>query len=121
VKTQLECTWIEVSNEVYTFVLDDQQHPQMTEIFAELKRLSRHMKNAGYLSDTKSMLHDICVEEKVSICVNTVRCWPLHLGSSAHVLILLCIFRNLWMCGDCHVAIKFISKIVKEYKTLPSL
>ncbi len=97
-KTQLECTWIELSNEVYTFVLDDQQHSQMTEIFAELKRLSRHMKNAGYLSDTKSMLHDICVEEKVSICVNTVRCWPLHLGSSAHVLILHSVFSGICGC-----------------------
>jgi hypothetical protein len=32
-----------------------------------------------------------------------------------------CIFRNPWMCGDCHVATKFVSKIIKGYKTLPSL
>jgi hypothetical protein len=32
-------TWIEVNNEVHTFVVDDQDHPQMIEIHAELQRL----------------------------------------------------------------------------------
>jgi hypothetical protein len=82
----------------YTPLHTFDQHPQMTEFFAELKRLSRHMKNAGYLSDAKSVLHDICVEEKVSICVNTVRSWPLHLGSSAHVLILHSAFSGICGC-----------------------
>jgi pentatricopeptide repeat protein len=40
VKKQLECTWIEVNNEVHTFVLNSQDHPQTIEICAELKRLS---------------------------------------------------------------------------------
>jgi hypothetical protein len=34
VKKQPGCTWIEVNNEVHTFVVDDQDHPQMTEIHA---------------------------------------------------------------------------------------
>jgi hypothetical protein len=29
-------TWIEVNNEVHTFVVGDQYHPQMIEIHAEL-------------------------------------------------------------------------------------
>jgi hypothetical protein len=40
VKKQLGCTWLEVNNEVHTFVVDNQDHPQMIEICAELKRLS---------------------------------------------------------------------------------
>ncbi len=36
VKKQPGHTWIEVNNEVNTFVVDDQDHPQMTEIYAEL-------------------------------------------------------------------------------------
>jgi hypothetical protein len=27
VKKQLRCTWIEVNNEVHTFVVDDEDHP----------------------------------------------------------------------------------------------
>jgi hypothetical protein len=36
VKKQPGHTWIEVNNEVNTFVVDDRDHPQMTEIYAEL-------------------------------------------------------------------------------------
>jgi pentatricopeptide repeat protein len=38
-KNNLGCTWIEVNNEVQTFVVDDQDHPRMLEIHAELERL----------------------------------------------------------------------------------
>jgi hypothetical protein len=48
-KKQLGCTWIEVNNEVHTFVVDDQDRPQMIKIRAELKRLSLLMHNAGYV------------------------------------------------------------------------
>jgi hypothetical protein len=53
VKKKLGCTWIDVNNEVHTFVVDDQDHPQMIEIHAELKRLFSQMKAAGYVPDTK--------------------------------------------------------------------
>ncbi len=36
VKKQLCCTWIEVNNEVHTFVVDDEDHPQIIEIHAKL-------------------------------------------------------------------------------------
>ncbi|CAM6079031.1 unnamed protein product [Sphagnum tenellum] len=113
VKTQLERTWIEVNNEVYTFVLDDQQHPQMTEIFAELTRLSRHMKNVGYLPDTKFMLHDIWVEGKAFHLFQHSEMLAIAFGLiSTPADTPLRIFKNLRMCGDCHAATKFISKIV---------
>jgi hypothetical protein len=35
-KKYLGCTWIEVNNEVHTFVVEDQYHPQMIEIHVEL-------------------------------------------------------------------------------------
>jgi pentatricopeptide repeat protein len=113
VKTQLERTWIEVNNEVYTFVLDDQQHPQMTEIFAELTRLSRLMKNVGYLPDTKFMPHDIWVEGKVFHLFQHSEMLAIAFGLiSTPADTPLRIFKNLRMCGDCHAATKFISKIV---------
>jgi hypothetical protein len=37
VKRQLGRTWIEVNNEVHTFVVDNQEHPVMIEIHAELQ------------------------------------------------------------------------------------
>jgi len=59
------CTWIEVNEEVHTFVVDDQDHPQMTEIHAELWRLSGQMHDAGYVQDTRFVLHDVHEEEKL--------------------------------------------------------
>jgi hypothetical protein len=52
----------------YTPLHTFDQHPQMTEFFAELKRLSRHMKNAGYLSDAKSVLHDMYGRKGFHLC-----------------------------------------------------
>jgi hypothetical protein len=56
---------IDVNNKVHTFVVDDQDHPQMTEIHAELKRLSVLVHNVGYVPYSKFVLHDVEEEEKV--------------------------------------------------------
>jgi pentatricopeptide repeat protein len=63
-KKQPGPTWIEVNNEVCTFVVEDQDHPQMVAIHAELKRLSGLMNDTGYVLDTKYVLHDVEEEEK---------------------------------------------------------
>jgi pentatricopeptide repeat protein len=113
VKKQQGRTWIEVNNEVHTFVVGDQDHPQMNEIHGELQRLSGLMHDAGYVPCTKFILHDVEEEEKVSHVhhhseklaialglINTAPGTPLRIR------------KNLRVCEDCHTSIKFISKIV---------
>ncbi|CAM6018447.1 unnamed protein product [Sphagnum balticum] len=113
VKKQQGCTWIEVNNEVHTFVVGDQDHPQITEIHAELQRLSGLMHDAGYVPCTKFVLHDVEEEEQVlHLChhseklaiafglINTAPGTPLRIR------------KNLRVCEDCHTSTKFISKIV---------
>jgi len=69
VKKQPSCTWIEVNSEVHRFVVDDQDHPQIIEIHAELLRLSALMHDAGYMPCTEFVLDDVEEEEKVfSLC-----------------------------------------------------
>jgi pentatricopeptide repeat protein len=112
-KKQPGRTWIEVNNEVHTFLVDDQDHPQMIEIRAELKRLSGLMLDAGYREYTKLVLYDVEEEEngfhlchhseKLAIAfglINTAPGTPLR------------ITKNLRVCGDCHNSTKFISKMV---------
>jgi pentatricopeptide repeat protein len=114
-KKQPGCTWIEVNNEVHTFVAQDQDHPQMIEIHAELQRLSGLMHNAGYVPCTELVLDDVEEEEKVShLChhseklaiafglINTAPGTPLRIR------------KNLRVCKDCHTSAKFISKIVRR-------
>ncbi|CAM6054309.1 unnamed protein product [Sphagnum tenellum] len=113
VKKQLGRTWIEVNNEVHTFVVDDQEHPQISQIHAQLKRLSGLMHDAGYVPVTEFVLHDVEEESKVfHLChhseklaiafglINTDPGTPLR------------IMKNLRVCEDCHTSTKFISKLV---------
>jgi pentatricopeptide repeat protein len=106
-------TWIEVNNEVHTFVVEDQDHPQMIEIHAELQRLSGLMHDSGYVPCTEFVLDDVEEEEKVfRLChhseklaiafglINTAPGTPLRIR------------KNLQVCKDCHTSTKFISKIV---------
>ncbi|CAK9210163.1 unnamed protein product [Sphagnum jensenii] len=113
VKRQPGRTWIEVDSKVHTFVVDDQDHPQMVEIHAELKRLSGLMHDAGYVPHTTIVLHDVEEEEKAfHLChhseklaiafglLNTAPGTPLRIR------------KNLRVCEDCHTSTKFISKII---------
>jgi DNA-binding GntR family transcriptional regulator len=65
VKKQKGCTWIELNNEVHTFVVHNQNHPQMIEIHAELKRLSGLMHDAVYVPSMKFVPHNVEEDEKV--------------------------------------------------------
>eukprot|EP01018_Ginkgo_biloba_P033235 Gb_08628 [translate_table: standard] len=107
------CSWIEVRNSVHAFVIGDRLHPQMQKIDKMLESLAGQMKKAGYLPDMNFVLHDVEAEEKEhSICghseklaiafglLNTCTGTPLR------------VIKNLRICGDCHTATKFISKIV---------
>eukprot|EP01018_Ginkgo_biloba_P026883 Gb_14445 [translate_table: standard] len=112
-KKEPGCSWIEVNNRVHAFVMEDRSHQLTTEIYAKLERLSVQMKEAGYVASTRFVLHDIEEEqkehslfhhsEKLAIAfglISTTEGTPLR------------IIKNLRVCGDCHTAIKFISKIV---------
>ncbi|CAK9881683.1 unnamed protein product [Sphagnum jensenii] len=108
-------TWIEVNNEIHTFVVDDQDHPQMVEIHAELKRLSGQMKDAGYVPDTKLVLHDVEEEEKLfRSCHHSEKLAIAYGLISTPPYTPLRIFKNLRICGDCHTFTKFIANVVKR-------
>ncbi|KAK9912621.1 hypothetical protein M0R45_036475 [Rubus argutus] len=42
------CSWIELKNQVHVFVVRDEMHPQIENIYAEIRRLIKHMKDEGY-------------------------------------------------------------------------
>jgi hypothetical protein len=64
----ISSTWIEVNSEVHTFVVDDQGHPQIIEIHAELLRLSGLMHDAGYMPCTEFVLDDVEEEKVFPLC-----------------------------------------------------
>jgi pentatricopeptide repeat protein len=113
VKKQPGRTWIEVNKRMHSFTVDDQNHPQIVAIRAELKKLAVQMEEIGYVPDTKFVLHDVEEEEKVArLCHHSEKLAIAFGLISTPPGTLIRIFKNLRVCGDCHTATKFIAKIV---------
>lgn len=106
------CTIIEIKNMVHTFVAGDRSHPQTDLIYLELAKLMNRIKREGYSPDLNFVLHDVEEEmkekmlyahsEKLAIVFGL-----LSLGPESVIRIR----KNLRVCGDCHTATKFISKV----------
>eukprot|EP01018_Ginkgo_biloba_P004739 Gb_34695 [translate_table: standard] len=100
---------------VYAFLAADKSHPQSEQIYSILETLSQQMEEAGYVPDTDFVLHDVEEEvkenllyshsEKLAVAFALVNTRP---GTPIRIM------KNLRVCGDCHSATKFISKIVKR-------
>eukprot|EP01018_Ginkgo_biloba_P006326 Gb_17177 [translate_table: standard] len=112
VKKMPGSSWIEVNKQVHSFFSGDKSHPQTQKIYAKLDRLSTQLKAAGYVPDTRFVLSDVednqkeqilCHHsEKLAIAFGLINTPP---GTTIRII------KNLRVCGDCHSATKFISKI----------
>ncbi|XP_078445780.1 uncharacterized protein LOC144714861 [Wolffia australiana] len=105
-------SWIEVENAVHTFAAGDVAHPDKEEIYAFMEELDRRLRKAGYVSATRSVLHDVEEEEKegmlkyhserLAVAFGILRVRP---GRPIRVI------KNLRVCEDCHAAIKLVSAV----------
>ncbi|MQL93713.1 hypothetical protein Taro_026374 [Colocasia esculenta] len=107
------CSWITWKNQVHVFQAKDTTHPRNAEIQAALARLEREMKAAGYTPDTNYALYDLEEEEKEGEVLRHSERLALAFGLiRIPPGIPIRITKNLRVCGDCHSALKFISRIV---------
>ncbi|EFJ27147.1 hypothetical protein SELMODRAFT_95698 [Selaginella moellendorffii] len=108
-------SFIEVKNKVHEFVAGDRAHPSRDEILLELEKLGGRMREAGYVPNTKDVLHAVNEEEKEQLI-------GLHSEKLAIAFGLiatppgtpLLIVKNLRVCSDCHAATKVIAKIMRR-------
>ncbi|KMZ60227.1 Pentatricopeptide repeat-containing protein [Zostera marina] len=116
VKKEAGYSWIEVKNKVHSFLAGDRTHPSFPSINAKLDELTRRLRvMSGYLPDTSSVLHDVDENIKQQLLSH-------HSERLAVVFGLLTtppgtplqIVKNLRVCRDCHVFMKFTSKAVKR-------
>eukprot|EP01018_Ginkgo_biloba_P003095 Gb_21016 [translate_table: standard] len=113
VKKTPGCSWIEVNKQVHAFLAGDKSHPQTHKIYAELEKLSRQMKEAGYLPDKRFVLNDVEEQQKEQILCQHSEKLAIAFGLiNTPAGSCIRVIKNLRVCGDCHSAIKFISKIV---------
>ncbi|KAF9612220.1 hypothetical protein IFM89_038642 [Coptis chinensis] len=112
VKKEAGCSWVSMKDGVHVFVAGDKSHPDTENIYAKLQELKQKMRDSGYVPLTEYALYDLEVENKEEVLSH-------HSEKLAVAFVLLRtsnlpirIMKNLRVCGDCHSAFGYISKIV---------
>ncbi|KAI3524702.1 hypothetical protein L1887_03365 [Cichorium endivia] len=87
--------------------------PYKEDTYGKLNGLNGQMRDAGYVPDTRYVLHDIDQEAKEQALMHHSERLAIAYGLiSTPARTTLRIIKNLRICGDCHNAIKIMSKIV---------
>ncbi|XP_009591690.1 pentatricopeptide repeat-containing protein At5g16860 [Nicotiana tomentosiformis] len=109
------CSWVQGKKETVTFFVGDRSHPMSEKIYNLLEDLIHRIKAMGYIPETSFALHDVDDEEKGDLLVEHSEKLALAYGiltSAPGVPIR--ITKNLRVCGDCHTAMTYISKIIEH-------
>ncbi|XP_015581308.2 pentatricopeptide repeat-containing protein At4g32450, mitochondrial [Ricinus communis] len=104
---------LEVRSRVHEYRAGDTSHPETDRIYAMLRGLRAQMKEHGYIPETRFVLHDVdqeCKEDALLSHSERLAAAYGLLTSPARSPIR--VIKNLRVCGDCHNALKIISKIV---------
>ncbi|KAH7574471.1 hypothetical protein JRO89_XS03G0300400 [Xanthoceras sorbifolium] len=108
-------SWIDVKNKLHLFVVDDKSHPQADLIYDKLEDLIKRIKEEGYIPDTDFVLLDVEEEEKERALYYHSEKLAIAYGLiSTPPSTTIRVIKNLRVCGDCHNAIKYISKVSKR-------
>ncbi|KAF9609815.1 hypothetical protein IFM89_018669 [Coptis chinensis] len=112
VKKTTGCSWVEYGGKIHRFVAGDRSHKCLAKIHGLLGELGKKMRILGYLADKSFVLRDVEEEEKEEM-VGThseklAIAFALIVSEAGSVIRVV---KNLRVCGDCHAAIKVISKL----------
>ena len=104
-------SWVEVESEVHKFVSEDRAHPEVERIYDELNRLISILQQNGYNPDTNIVLHNVGQEEKFrSISYHSEKlALAFALIRKPNGVAPIRIIKNIRVCDDCHVFMKFAS------------
>ncbi|XP_038691702.1 pentatricopeptide repeat-containing protein At5g04780, mitochondrial [Tripterygium wilfordii] len=105
-------SWIEIKDNVHTFIVGGRNHPRIADIYLELDRLLDDMKKLGHQTEIAYDLHHVEDTRKQELLRHHSEKLALTFG-------LMClppgvpirIMKNLRICGDCHTFMKLASKI----------
>ncbi|KAI9160171.1 hypothetical protein LWI28_005713 [Acer negundo] len=113
VKKEPACSWVETKNAIHMFVANDDAHPQREEIRKVWDEICGKIKEIGYIPDSSHVLFYADQQEREAKL-------QLHSEKLALAFALMTtppgftirIKKNIRVCGDCHSAFKFASKVV---------
>ncbi|KAI7989881.1 Pentatricopeptide repeat-containing protein [Camellia lanceoleosa] len=102
-----------VKSRVHEYRARDRSHPANDRIYAQLKGMREQMREAGYVPKTRFVLHDIDQEGKEeALLAHSERLTVAYGFLTTPARAQIRIIKNLRVCGDCHSALKIISKLV---------
>ncbi|WOH03120.1 hypothetical protein DCAR_0522514 [Daucus carota subsp. sativus] len=112
VKKEPGISWFELKNHVHQFCTGDKSHPQLMEIDTYLEELTAELKLRGYIPDMSSVLHDMDLEEKeYNLAHHSEKLAIAFALMNTPPGVTIRVMKNLRVCTDCHIAIKYISEI----------
>lgn len=107
-------SWVEIDGKVHKFVSEDRNHPESEAIYRGLNKLVRKLLKSGFAPNKNLVLHDVGDDEKFeSICYHSEKLALVYglmrrpEGSQP-----VRIIKNIRVCGDCHLFMKFVSRII---------
>lgn len=119
VSKEVGCSWIEMNNEVIKFMSEDRTHPRAQLIYRKIDEIMMRIKEFGYVPNISFDLHDVDEEgkeqglayhsEKLAVAFAL-----LFLPKGGPIRI----YKNLRVCGDCHTAMKFVSRVYSRHIVL---
>ncbi|XP_050227656.1 putative pentatricopeptide repeat-containing protein At3g11460, mitochondrial [Mercurialis annua] len=102
-------SYIEVNGRVNLFFAGDKIHPQTKEIYEKLKELENSVdgfnKNEQEIKNAEAVNGMGVHSEKLAIAFGI-----LNIAEGSDIVVI----KNLRICGDCHLFIKLVSKIVNH-------
>ncbi|KAI5000757.1 hypothetical protein ZWY2020_010716 [Hordeum vulgare] len=115
VKKEAGRSWVTLGDGVHTFTAGDRSHPNTKEIYEKLSVLIQKIRNAGYVPMTEFALYDLEEENKEELL-------NYHSEKLAVAFVLtrppsgvpIRIMKNLRVCGDCHMAFRYISHAIGQ-------
>lgn len=120
IKKEAGCSWSQVKNRINTFVagggVDFQNSSEYRNLWSDLME---GMEEAGYVPDTRAVLHNVNDEMKMlRVCGHSERLATMfalnHIGAGTPIRIT----KNLRVCVDCHSRMKFVSRVTGRVITL---
>jgi pentatricopeptide repeat protein len=106
------CSWIELGNQIHSFMVGESSHPESSRIHSYLSSLWDKMKRNGYKPDVSCVIHDIEEEKKEKILCGHSEKLAIAFGlMSKPPGTTIRVTKNLRVCNDCHETAKFLSKM----------
>ncbi|XP_037442190.1 pentatricopeptide repeat-containing protein At3g24000, mitochondrial-like [Triticum dicoccoides] len=112
VKKEPACSWVEMENSVHMFVANDDTHPQAEEIYKMWGEISKKIRKEGYVPDMDYVLLHVDDQEKeANLQYHSEKLALAFALIEMPAGATIRIMKNIRICGDCHSAFKYISKV----------